>query len=240
MNTVQQRTNHENKMMTSAFLKWLAMGTMLVDHLGAIIIEPWLVRGGDIGSTFDWLGFDMILRSIGRLAFPIFCFLLVEGYFHTHDVKKYAIRLGLFALISEIPFNLGITQQLFSFDYQNVFFTLLAGLIAIWGLDQAKNAIAHIAIPALMAVAAIVLNTDYGAYGVIMIIILYWCHSNHKLQAIVGAIYNLGQLSAALAFIPIYFYNGQKGQANTKWLYWIYPIHILIYALVYRYFFMSS
>lgn len=126
-------------------VKIIAVITMLIDHVGAVILERQMVAVGLLGlsgadaqgviswmeehGTLYWGYFAM--RMIGRLGFPIFCFLLVEGFQRTRDVKKYALRLGLFVLISEIPFNLAISGQFISLGYQNVFFTLLIGLLAL-------------------------------------------------------------------------------------------------------------
>ena len=132
MNTIKTK-------MTGSALKWIAILTMLIDHMAAALLDP-LVYGGYYGkmhglffgsasqSTFIWY---MIGRFIGRLAFPIFCFLLVEGITHTRDIKKYGARLALFALISEIPFDLALLGSL-SFDAQNVFFTLLFGIVYLY------------------------------------------------------------------------------------------------------------
>lgn len=231
----------KNSMITGSFLKWLAMVSMLIDHVGAMLLEPWLnATGGLAYPDIDWDTLYMAMRLIGRLAFPIFCFLIVEGYHHTHDVKQYAKRLLIFAFISEIPFNLGVNQTLFDFGHQNVFFTLLAGLLAIWALEKVENRWQRLVAIALLVSLAELLNTDYGAYGVIMILLLHWTRRNRRIQVAVGALFNLAQMTAALAFIPIYFYNGKKGRGNAKWLYWFYPVHILILALIYQYFLMPG
>lgn len=228
-------------LVTAAGLKWLAMIAMLIDHVGAMVIAPWLTAtGGGAYPEIDWGTLYMAMRLIGRLAFPIFCFLIVEGYHHTSNVQRYARRLFMFALISEIPFNLGVNQTWLDFDHQNVFFTLLAGLLAIWGWERLDGRFQRLSAVAVLIIVPELLHTDYGAYGVVMILLLHWLRPNRLLQVAVGALINLAQMTAPLAFIPIYFYNGQKGRGNAKWLYWFYPVHILVLALLYRYFLMPA
>ena len=122
-------------------LKIIAMACMLIDHTAAVLFDRILISRGllnavnasDGGASFLSTGntaviyyADMIMRTIGRISFPIFCFLLIEGFMHTHDVKKYALNLGIFALVSEIPFDLAfagnrfiwIIECLFHFIYR--------------------------------------------------------------------------------------------------------------------------
>ena len=109
------------------------MITMLIDHIGACVFERGLLLVDEIrndAALFEMLrNTDRILRLIGRVSFPIFCFLLVEGFFHTHNLKKYILNLGIFALISEPVYDLACAGTLFSLGQQNVLFTLLLGLI---------------------------------------------------------------------------------------------------------------
>ena len=111
---------------TSFFLHVFAMGAMLCDHLWATIVN---------GN--DWL------TCLGRLAFPIFAFLLVEGYFHTRSLRRYAGRLLLFAILSEIPFNLALGGRIFYPIHQNVLWSFLLSLGLIhWNhknLDMANR-----------------------------------------------------------------------------------------------------
>lgn len=129
-------------------VKIVAVAAMLIDHIAAVILARLIMGGGYLEALWggdtalgDWLaengnlyGVYTLMRSIGRLGFPLFCFLLAEGFQRTRNVKKYALRLGLFALISEIPFNLAIAGHVTASGYQNVFFTLLLGLfvLCIW------------------------------------------------------------------------------------------------------------
>ena len=130
---------------TGAALKWIAIITMLIDHIGAAILEPsipWDSPDVFDNSIFVW---DSLIRGVGRIAFPIFIFLIVEGFFYTRSRKKYFIRMLMFSLVSEIPFDLafqsgafpkgGLTLDspaFFNMESQNVFFTLTLGFLAMW------------------------------------------------------------------------------------------------------------
>ena len=125
-------------------LKYIACITMLIDHIGASCIEAGILLpalaagaascGGIPASTL--LAADRVLRYIGRLAFPIFCFLAVEGFLHTHDVKKYVRRLLRFGLLSEVPFDLAFFRTPFAPQHQNVYWTLALGVLAMAGLKR--------------------------------------------------------------------------------------------------------
>ena len=135
----------KKKGISGSTLKMIAIVTMLIDHIGAAVLARLLMVNGlgeldqtNTDAIMQWLsangalyGTYTVMRMIGRVAFPIFCFLLVEGFLHTHDVKKYAMRLGLFALLSEIPFDLAFSSKILEFNYQNVFFTLFIGLLTM-------------------------------------------------------------------------------------------------------------
>jgi hypothetical protein len=145
---MRTETKKARKGVTGSTLKLIAIITMLIDHTAATILDRTLIsRGmGKLNSNpqtvMDFMsdnaaiyGVDMIMRLIGRIAFPIFCFLLVEGFVHTHNKWKYAMRLGIFALVSEIPFDLAFRSKLLDFSSQNVFFTLLIGLLVMMGFE---------------------------------------------------------------------------------------------------------
>ena len=211
-------------------LKIIAIVTMLIDHIGAALLETRLQSNPD---SFLLSLADIIMRMIGRIAFPIFCFLLVEGFLHTKDVKKYALRLLLFCFISEIPFNLAFYGTCFYFGYQNVYFTLLLGLLALIGIDHFKgNQLLQFSCVIFAMVAALFLKTDYSYFGVFAIVILYLCRNQRPLQCIVGAISFFWELTASLSFIPILFYNGKRGLSLKYFFYVFYPAHLLILGLI--------
>lgn len=218
--------------MSGFLLKLIAMITMLIDHTAAILL-----------TDSKWY---LLLRGIGRLAFPIYCFLLVEGYFHTKNVKKYMLRLGIFALLSEIPFDLAFTpyySHLGFLQIQNVFFTLFIGLSVIHLMRMAEER--YKKTPALsyllsgLAViigctATVMLRTDYRILGIPMIVSFYLFRNSKIILTLVLFLLNqqLGgglQTYAFLAMAPIWFYNGKKGYNMNRYIFYVfYPAHILI------------
>lgn len=228
-------------------LKLLAMFFMLLDHMWATIVP---------GN--QWMTY------VGRMAFPIFAFQIVEGFIHTSDFKRYAKRLFIFALISEIPFNLLVNNSIIYPFHQNVLFTLLLGLFAIRALDIYKKertyqnlALAMLTLLATSFIATIGF-TDYGGMGVLTVVVFYlsnglahaWVYqliglyflNIYSFQGmyipinIFGKIYEFQtQGFAIFALIPIYLYNGKKGNGGTILKYGVYifyPLHMFVLYLV--------
>lgn len=248
--------------LSSAVLKNIAVVTMLIDHIGAVIVIRLLIQKGLYGAVADqeayiaWLeqsrgmyGTYMAMRIIGRLAFPIYCFLLVEGFQRTHNVKRYLGRMLLFALISEVPFDLAFSGRLWNMQYQNVFFTLFIGLMVIAGLrlvDQRLSGpetwrkLAGVGLYAVIiaagSVLALVLKTDYSFKGILAITVLYLFRSRRKAQIWAGVIAFLLmdglEMIAALSFLLIWFYNGARGRQNKYFFYFFYPVHLLLLWLI--------
>lgn len=113
-------------------LKLIAIITMFIDHTTAVFLERYMAKNTEFfteqqSNLFQAL--DIVLRGIGRVAFPIFIFLLVQGFMHTRNKLKYAIRLGIFAIVSEIPFNFAFSNSLWDSTHQNVFVTLFLGFL---------------------------------------------------------------------------------------------------------------
>ncbi|MCR4674656.1 MAG: conjugal transfer protein TraX [Lachnospiraceae bacterium] len=141
---------NENRFeVTGALLKWIAIVTMLIDHIGAAYLGQYLSFNYDAENLgFLWNLYAM-MRHIGRFAFPIFIFLMVEGFYYTHNRAKYFQRMLLFSAISEIPFDLAFNQSnvpatlstttFLEFHSQNVFFTLTLGFLMIWLCETIMN-----------------------------------------------------------------------------------------------------
>lgn len=238
------------------WLKMIAVITMLIDHSAATILERILVQmpswaPATVDNWEQWYRLDLLLRGIGRMAFPIYCFLLVEGFHYTHSRRKYAARLFVFALISEVPFDMALNQSVLEFSYNNVFFTLFLGLLVIMAADwvmerfSSDNLTSEIGRITLLvvigmvgcALASYVISCDYGASGVIAIYIMYLLRSKRELGFAL-AVVSLGvfsgelELLALLMLIPLNFYNGTRGKQHKYFFYAFYPLHLLLLALI--------
>lgn len=222
--------------LTGSGLKWIAVFTMLIDHIGAALLEYWLWINPEVPSALLWHRIDVICRCVGRLSFPLFCFLIVEGFCHTHDLRRYGLRLLLFAVLSEIPYDLAFTHSAFDWEAQNVFFTLFLGLTALYLLRRWQGRLLPQSLSVVIcAAAAEFLHIDYGLFGVLLIILLYLLRDKPHWRTVAGCalifLYEpLGSLRgfAAVAFLLLYLYSGEKGKGNKYFFYLFYPAHLLL------------
>ena len=212
--------NNPKLRLTAAHLRILALALMLIDHMGRVLFpaQRWMI-------------------CLGRLAFPIFAFQTAEGYRHTHNFWRYCLRLAIFALISEIPFDMMVFGSVFDLRHQNVMVTMLLGLLACRAWDR-KNVL----LLGLLYLAGAYLRCDYGSLGVLTVL-MFHIFRVHKWAQLPGLlllrVYAYGLLSiqnfAVLAWVPISLYQGEKGQGG-KWLqygsYVFYPLHMLILGLL--------
>ena len=218
--------------LSGSMLKVLAVITMLIDHVAAFFL-----RGSNI-VLFSLLGrqFDLysIMRWVGRISFPLFAFLLVEGYLHTTDKKRYGKNLLIFALISEIPWNLVHSGSIF-YGAQNIFFTLLLGFLAIWILESQKGYTRIFGLLFMMAFA-LAFGADYGFRGVGLRLLLYVLRDQPLLRAVLGSCTRSSGWIAGLAFFPIGMYNRERGFIRGRLakyaFYAVYPVHLFIFYLV--------
>lgn len=265
-----------NKSLTGYHLKLIALITMAIDHIAAVLIwrlyvasysitasmqlsnhigdkiVVWVAQNQDaVYTVYEWM------RYIGRMAFPIYCFLLVEGFLHTRNVAKYAGRLAVFALISEVPFDLAIQGRWWIYSYNNVFFTLLLGLLAIWCLSYIEKfhefwvekqwepilgrilvlSAGLIVIVGFGTLTEMVLFTDYGLGGIVAIAVLYLLRGQ-RMIAFAAAVLALTiitgdiEMLAMLMLYPIMKYDGTRGK-NMKYVFYVfYPAHLLVLALI--------
>lgn len=224
----------KDKALTQEGLKVIACVSMLLDHIGAILVPA------------------MGLRMIGRMAFPVYCFLLSEGMAHTRNVKKYGIRLAAVALLAEVPFDLALFGG-FNWMHQSVMVTLLLGFgMTLWIRRTRWSRL----IPVLIcAAAAELLRADYGAIGVMIVALfvmsrertdrmtvqtlvlaaLCWFMGSAGWQ--IGPVFVPVQMFAVLAMVPIGLYRGGKstGSRAVQWGFCLfYPVHLLALWLIGR------
>ena len=217
---------------TSFVLHLLAMLFMLCDHLWGTVVQ---------GN--DWL------TCIGRITFPIYAFLLVEGYFHTKNLKKYVMRLLVFALISEIPFNLVMGSRIFYPIHQNVLWSFLIsiGLIhfnqkvrekKVW-----KRILVGVSTACIAYIGGIITFVDFYNAGILTVLLFYffrgkkwWCYLAQfiglwyiNFEMLGGFSYEiefLGQTHfiarqgfALFALLPLWLYRGKQGHHSKAWQY---------------------
>ena len=251
--------NRQSGTFSTDMLKIIAMITMFIDHIGAGILEYLMWSDALSPETQSaLLDIDQVLRLIGRIAFPLFCFLLVQGFIHTRSRLKYAGNLLLFALLSEFPFDFMLSGTL-DFSSLNVLFTLFIGLLTLWGIEKAKSNI-FLTIPVILAgmAAATFLRTDYSWMGILLIVSLYLFRENSLLQCSISLILffaasvvrNVGlyesigqailsQLSSkytlVLSFWMIYRCNGKRYIKKGKYFFYLfYPAHLLFLGVLLR------
>lgn len=235
--------------MSYFFIKVIAIITMLIDHIGFILLDN-----------------NIYCRLIGRISFPLFCFLLVNGYHHTSDKRKYLIRMLSFSFISEIFFDLSCFNK-FDMSHQNVFFTLSFGLITIISTEKFKEYISKqleylkdsfiYKFILFLGTAWLVgffmacnhtLCADYGWFGIILIYAIYLSYGidfKHKLlmslsiiivniiNCIVDA--NYIELISISSIIFIFLFKDKKvivPKPIKLFCYIFYPLHLFILLLL--------
>lgn len=241
--------------MTSFHLKLIAIITMVIDHIGAILY-PYFPN----------------FRLIGRISFIIFAFLLVQGFIHTSNRNKYIINLFIFALISEIPFDVAFSYTVLSGSHQNIFFTLTLGLtmlLLLQKISSKKNTKSIFVVAICVMLAGTLANLtflDYGMKGILAIFTFYLCENMsvvkiYRMQQQTASTlkidpyiqkkalvyrgiatllscyiiyYNASILFAfaCISIFPILLFNGKKGRNFKLFFYSFYPIHLLLLAII--------
>ena len=227
----------ETKCFSSNALKVIAVISMLIDHIGFVFF-PWTLE----------------FRYIGRIAFPIYCFLLVEGFFYTKSVGKYLLRLGIFAIISEIPFNLGLYRTFIYTRNRNVFFTLFIGLAVIWLAEFVKKKTGDVMYGMFICMLGMGLawyiHCDYSYTGILIIYVCYltWEKRNYgtvlsrNLQMLLLSVFLTGIFvmhtgtieDYAIFSIPfLWLYSGKK--TGIIWE----KLHLSVFDKFFKYFFYA-
>ena len=221
-------------------IKIIAVIAMIVDHGGYSLLRYYLATYymDILPQTYTKLNnLYEACRNLGRIAFPIFAFFLVEGYFRTHNIKKYALRLGIFAILTEIPFDLALYRKPFEFSHQNVMFELLLGLLMlilfnyienITGLSLSVRWICIISAVIGFADLAHICKLDYNIKGIVLIAILYLFRSSGVFSLIAGAAAISIEKFAPISFVLLYFYDPDIKPRFKYFFYLFYPVHLLV------------
>ena len=225
---------------TSFSLHIMAMVFMLCDHLWGTVLP---------GN--DWL------TCIGRVAFPIYAFLIVEGYFYTKDLKKYVKRLLVFAVLSEIPFNLAMGSRIFYPIHQNVLWSFLISIGLIHWNEKVKEkqvwkrVFVVIASVCIGYIGGLITFVDFYNAGILTVLVFYyfrnkkwWCYAaqlvclwyinfellggySYEVQMFGETHFIARQGIAVLALIPIWLYQGKQGYHSSGWQYFCYAFYPL-------------
>lgn len=170
------------KIFNGAQLKYIAMFSMLLDHVNKSLLYPNL-------NTASLQKLSDLLDILGRIAYPIFLFFLVEGFFQTRNRKKYLLNLLLFAVISEVPFDLFTTRTFLEPNANNILFTFAMVLITIWGIDGLKSKLPKIVwypisfiIVAVMCLVAMLTGVDYEYHAILGGYFFYIFHDRHPIS----------------------------------------------------------
>ena len=225
------------KCLSNFDLKLIAIITMTIDHIGVVFGTP----------------FYNFLRAVGRLSFPIFAFLLTEGYVHTKSFGKYFFRLLVLALISEVIYDYVFYGSFIYLEANNIFFTLALGLLTLWLLDKSRTLvkkyfkekidltiilpITYLLIIVVMGLIAEFLNFSYGMLGILVISFFYLFKKNFPLTVLSVSLSTLilgdtMQYFSLLSLILIYFYNKKLGKKCKVFFYLYYPLHILVLGVI--------
>ena len=215
-------------------LKIIAMVSMVFDHVGDMFFPE-----------MTWM------RMVGRLAMPIFAFCITEGYIHTRDKKKYLLRMGIFALISEVPFDLAFDGKI-GFSHQNIMLSFFISIVALMLFDLIRGAkieskgrysvwrtILGILVVIVMAAVAMLVKADYTMFAVGSVFLFYvFKDVNPFVRPIPGVAFlavtrTMGYYcTTGLSIIPLLLYNGKKGK-GLKWLFYVfYPGHLLLLYVI--------
>lgn len=221
-----------------AQLKYIAFISMLIDHANNALITPLLDGQGFL------LHLSNLFSVLGRIAFPIFVFFIVEGFFKTRSRKKYLLTLLGFGIISEVPFDMFTSKTFFDPYWNNMMFTLALCLIMIWLIDILKGRIKNrllwyivsIFVVAIFALMAMQLSLDYDYHAIVVAYLFYIFYDKPILGAGLGYLSIIKELYSFLGFAMTLTYNGERGRQYKWFNYLFYPVHILIPGLLRFYF----
>ena len=239
------------KMQYNSFtLKVIAAALTVIGTVGVSILQNGIMNLGSYsteslleafyteGNVFALATAVILCSGVAAFALPVYAHLLVEGYQKTSSCKKYAIRLIVLAILSEVPYDLAMQDTWFTLKSQNPVWGALIALIMLYFLDYFREIGKFIGfLFKLFIVAAalfwvIFLHVNYGIGMVLVVAVLWLLEGNGILTTFAGIVASLAYFPAPFGFIINYFYNGEKGSASRKIFYVFYPLQLLILGLI--------
>ena len=229
-------------------LKLIACILMFIDHFGYGVIHNYMISHAMDILPDDYKALNSayeICRGVGRLAFPIFCFFIVEGFLRTRSVFKYIVRLAVFAVLSEIPFDLGLYGVPFRWEHQNVILTFLIALVMlvvirylennVWGLSRTLIYFTCVCAVIAFADVAYILNTDYSWKCMLITAVLYLTRGTGAFRYLAGAAATCWEKYGPISFLLLYFYDPEVHPKHKYVFYLFYPLHLLFIYLLAKY-----
>ncbi|MCC8027069.1 MAG: conjugal transfer protein TraX [Clostridium sp.] len=229
--------------LTGNQLKLIGIVAILIDNIGAVVIQGGILHGANRAmyeaiiatpSGHIWMVAGQVCRYCGRLAFPIFAFLVAEEFVRTRNRWEYTMRMLVFAVVSEIPFDLAVYHTPFYFHYQNMLFTLFLGLMVLMAMEHTRNTAVRGAALAAGCALSWLIQADYNVVGILLIVTMYWFRHNDIAQLVGGvvicAVESISYYCiSALAYVPVVLYNGRRGALQLKYLFYVfYPVHLIV------------
>lgn len=221
---------------SGAQLKYIAFSSMLMDHVNKALIYPFLSGEGILQYISD------AFEILGRIAFPLFAFFLVEGFFKTGNRKKYLFSLVFFGIISEIPFDMFQSSVFFEPNSNNVMFTLALMLITIWSIDVLKVKLQKLpkyiwylisfVVVGIMCIISMVTGLDYEYHAIMIGYFFYIFYDKPVFAIFSGYLAIFKELWSLSGFGLILTYNGKRGKQNKLLNYCFYPVHLLILGIL--------
>lgn len=237
--------------LTSFGLKRVAMVSMVIDHIGSFLLGAMLVpymvegtltvRGDSPAALWQLVKGQELCHILGRMAFPIFCFLVVEGFLHTRDRVGYGMRMGVFALLSEIPYDLVQFHTVISLRLQNVMFTLTVAIFTLLAITKVEERWverkglrlgATAAVTAAGMGVALLVRGEYVFLGVLAVVLVYLLRDRGRMRVLGLAPLLVVSPWTALAVPVLLLYNGRRGKGNKWFFYVFYPAHFLVFAML--------
>ena len=244
MDTTQEKCKL-NIRLSCNVLKMLACIFMFIDHIGYGVVHNYLIKHAmDIEpSQYTFLNnVYEVCKGVGRMAFPIFCFFIVEGFLRTRNVKKYLLRLGIFAAISEVPFDLGLFGSIVKADHQNILITFFIAIVMLICIRYIEQNVFGLSVPVIWFVKicaiiafsdlAIVLHTDYSWKCMLLVSVLYFMRSTRPANLIFGAAATSWEKYAPISFVLLYFYDPSIKPRFKYAFYAFYPLNFFIVWLI--------